>query len=68
MATRTALANRWYGLMDINAGTIANGDATIQGVGWEPFHFILAIACGRKRPSPIGGDYIMHWRYLIRLQ
>ncbi len=49
MATRTALANRWYDLMDINAGTIATGDATIEDVGWELFHFILDIASGRKK-------------------
>ncbi|QZN94931.1 galactarate dehydratase [Symbiopectobacterium purcellii] len=49
MATRTALAERWHDLMDINAGTIATGDATIEQVGWELFHFILDIASGRKK-------------------
>jgi galactarate dehydratase len=49
MATRTTLANRWHDLMDINAGTIATGDATIEDVGWELFHFILDIASGRKK-------------------
>lgn len=49
MATRTTLANRWFDLMDINAGTIATGEATIEDVGWELFHFILAIASGRKK-------------------
>ncbi len=49
MATRTTLANRWFDLMDINAGTIATGDATIEDVGWELFHFILDIASGRKK-------------------
>ena len=33
MATRTELANRWYDLMDINAGTIATGEETIEEVG-----------------------------------
>lgn len=49
MATRTALADRWYDLMDINAGTIATGEATIEDVGWQLFHFILEIASGRKK-------------------
>ena len=49
MATRTALADRWYDLMDINAGTIATGEATIEDVGWKLFHFILEIASGRKK-------------------
>ncbi|MEW5560836.1 galactarate dehydratase [Enterobacter asburiae] len=49
MATRTALANRWYDLMDINAGTIATGEETIEDVGWRLFHFILDVASGRKK-------------------
>ncbi|WJY15859.1 galactarate dehydratase [Pectobacteriaceae bacterium CE90] len=49
MATRTALANRWHDLMDIDAGTIATGEATIEDVGWQLFHFILDIASGRKK-------------------
>ncbi|KFX05431.1 galactarate dehydrogenase [Pectobacterium betavasculorum] len=49
MATRTALANRWHDLMDIDAGTIATGEATIEDVGWQLFHFILDIASGKKK-------------------
>ncbi|MFA3759311.1 galactarate dehydratase [Yersinia sp. 2466 StPb PI] len=49
MATRTDLANRWHDLMDIDAGTIATGDATIEEVGQQLFEFILDIASDRKR-------------------
>lgn len=49
MATRSALAERWHDLIDINAGTIATGEATIEQVGWELFEFILEIASGRKQ-------------------
>ncbi len=49
MATRTELANRWYDLMDINAGTIATGEESIEDVGWKLFHFILDVASGRKK-------------------
>ncbi|NEG93262.1 galactarate dehydratase [Leclercia adecarboxylata] len=49
MATRTELANRWFDLMDINAGTIATGEETIEDVGWKLFHFILDVASGRKK-------------------
>ncbi len=49
MATRTALADRWHDLMDINAGTIATGDETIEQVGWRLFALILDIASGRKQ-------------------
>ena len=41
MATRTELANRWFDLMDINAGTIATGEETIEDVGLKLFEFIL---------------------------
>ena len=49
MATRTELANRWYDLMDINAGTIATGEETIEEVGLKLFEFILDVASGRKK-------------------
>lgn len=49
VATRTDLARRWHDLMDINAGRIADGDASIADVGWELFHLMLEVASGRKK-------------------
>ena len=49
MATRNELANRWFDLMDINAGTIATGEETIEDVGMKLFLFILDVASGRKK-------------------
>jgi galactarate dehydratase len=49
VASRTALAERWPDLIDVDAGAIATGKATIEGVGWEIFRFILGAASGRKR-------------------
>ncbi len=49
VATRTDLARRWHDLMDINAGRIADGDATIEDVGTELFDFLLDVASGRKK-------------------
>ncbi|MBZ6385890.1 galactarate dehydratase [Pantoea piersonii] len=49
MATRNALADRWHDLMDINAGTIATGEETIEQVGWRLFRLILEIASGRQQ-------------------
>jgi galactarate dehydratase len=49
VATRTELARRWHDLMDVNAGTIADGTATIEQVGWELFHLMLDVASGRKQ-------------------
>jgi galactarate dehydratase len=51
VATRTDLARRWHDLIDLNAGTIADGTATIEDVGWELFRMILEVASGRKETS-----------------
>jgi galactarate dehydratase len=48
VATRSDLARRWHDLMDVNAGRIADGAATIEEVGWELFHLMLAVASGKK--------------------
>src|SRR5438552_14561861 len=49
VATRSNLAKRWHDLMDLNAGTIATGEKTIEEVGWELFQFMLDVASGRKK-------------------
>jgi galactarate dehydratase len=56
VATRSDLARRWHDLMDINAGTIADGTATIEDVGWELFRFMLDVASGRKK------TWAEHWK------
>jgi galactarate dehydratase len=48
VATRNDLARRWHDLMDINAGTIASGEATIEDVGLELFKLMLDVASGRQ--------------------
>lgn len=49
MASRTTLAERWHDLIDIDAGRVATGKATIEEVGWELFRLILDVASGRKQ-------------------
>jgi galactarate dehydratase len=49
VATRSDLARRWHDLMDVNAGTIADGTATIEEVGWELFRLMLDVASGRRK-------------------
>lgn len=49
MASRNAIANRWYDLIDISAGDIAEGKKTIEQVGWELFDLILKVASGEKQ-------------------
>ena len=48
VATRSDLARRWHDLMDLNAGRIADGEATIEELGWELFRLLLDVASGRR--------------------
>jgi galactarate dehydratase len=56
VATRSDLARRWHDLMDVNAGTIADGTASIEDVGWELFWLMLDVASGRKK------TWAEHWK------
>jgi galactarate dehydratase len=56
VATRTDLARRWHDLMDVNAGTIADGHKTIEEVGMELFQLMLDVASGRKK------TWAEHWK------
>lgn len=49
VSSRTALAERWHDLIDIDAGRIATGEATLEEVGWELFRFLLEVASGRRK-------------------
>ena len=49
VATRSDLARRWHDLMDVNAGRIAEGQASIEDVGWEMFRLMLDVASGRRK-------------------
>lgn len=56
VATRTDLARRWHDLMDVNAGRIADGEASIEDVGREMFQLMLDVASGRKK------TWAEHWK------
>jgi len=49
VSSRTSLAERWHDLIDVDAGRIATGAASIETVGREIFDLILDLASGRKR-------------------
>jgi len=49
VSSRTALAEKWPDLIDLDAGTIATGHKTIEDVGWELFRYLLDVASGRKK-------------------
>jgi galactarate dehydratase len=55
VATRNDLARRWHDLMDVNAGRIASGEASIEDVGWELFQLMLDVASGKK-------TWAEHWK------
>ena len=48
VSSRTALAEKWADLIDLDAGRIATGHATIEDAGWELFRLILEVAGGRQ--------------------
>jgi galactarate dehydratase len=56
VATRSDLARRWHDLMDVNAGRIADGEASIEDVGWELFRLMLEVASGRRK------TWAEHWK------
>ena len=49
VASNSGLAERWPDLIDVDAGRIAGGHASVEEVGWEIFRLILEVASGRKR-------------------
>jgi galactarate dehydratase len=55
VSSRTALAEKWADLIDLDAGRIATGHATIEQVGWELFRLILDVASGRRK------TWAEHW-------
>ena len=59
VSTNSALGKRWHDIIDLDAGRIATGDASIEEVGWELFHLIL---------EPTGWEFITIWCCLILRQ
>ena len=49
VSTRNELKEKWFDLIDVNAGTIATGESTIEEKGWEIFRLILSIASGSEK-------------------
>ncbi|MEO6362879.1 MAG: galactarate dehydratase [Caldimonas sp.] len=48
VATTSGLARRWHDLMDLDAGVIADGSATIEETGWALFRLLLDVASGQR--------------------
>jgi galactarate dehydratase len=55
VGTRNSLAEQWPDLIDVNAGRVASGEASIEEIGWEIFKLILDCASGKKK------SWAEHW-------
>ncbi|MDR3723235.1 MAG: galactarate dehydratase [Terracidiphilus sp.] len=49
VASNSTLAQHWPDLIDIDAGRIATGSATVEEIGWEIFRLLLDAASGKKK-------------------
>ena len=50
VCSRNEMKDHWFDLIDVSAGPVATGDATIAEVGTEIFNLILDVASGTKQP------------------
>ena len=50
VCSRNEMKEQWFDLIDISAGHVATGEATIADVGTEIFNLILDVASGTKEP------------------
>lgn len=48
VSSNTELSERWHDLIDLDAGRIASGQATIEEVGRQLFELMLDVASGRR--------------------
>jgi altronate hydrolase len=63
IASNTRMYNRMTGNMDINAGRIADGDATVEQVGQEIFDALIRVASGeRTLAEQLGHHEFAPWR------
>ncbi len=50
VCSRNEMKEHWFDMIDISAGAVATGEATIAEVGTEIFNMILDVASGLKQP------------------
>ena len=63
IASNTYTYKRMTGNMDINAGLIADGVATIEEIGREIYHALLRVASGEKTKAELLGHHeFAPWR------
>ena len=63
VASNSATGNYMEEDMDVNAGVIADGEDTVEGVGAGMYRFALEVASGRKTFSEaMGHREFITWR------
>jgi altronate dehydratase len=63
IATNSPMYRSMTDNMDVNAGTIADGEQTVQQVGREIFDLILEVASGRRTCAErLGHKEFVPWR------
>ena len=63
IATNSDTYRRMHDNMDVNAGRIAEGEATVQSVGREIFDLLLEVASGRRTcAEQMGHQEFVPWR------
>jgi altronate hydrolase len=63
ISTNTPMFRRMSDNMDVDAGRIAEGEATVQSVGQEIFEMVMDVASGRKTASErLGHQEFVPWR------
>jgi altronate hydrolase len=69
IATNTTLYNRMNDIIDINAGTIVEGDETIEQVGERVLDYIIKVASGEIEVSAVrhGQDDFIPWKRGVSL-
>jgi galactarate dehydratase len=63
VCSRNDMKDMWADLIDINAGPIATGEATIQEIGTLLFNEIINVASGRKKC--LAEEYQLHNDFTI---
>ncbi len=49
VSSNSKLSNRWFDLIDFDAGPIAYGTQSVEEMGWKLFNMILEVASGTKK-------------------
>ena len=63
IATNSSMYRRMSDNMDVNAGVIADGEATVQEIGQEIFQMVLEVASGQRTCAErLGHKEFVPWR------